>query len=147
MDKETLERHLKTMTIPELQSFAAEAMQTYGSEEKLEEANKVIDFLKAYYTKKKILTPQTNPYFMELMETAAFIHNLFTDDTWISVYKAREILMPLVKGVDPKNVENLFSIVEGQLGEDMPVPGSRPPANNPIGDFALACWVVKQYNK
>ena len=54
------------------------------------------------------------------------IHNLFINDSWTSVFKAREVLYDLaVKEykISYENAEHIFAIVEAQLGVDMPVPG------------------------
>lgn len=133
----------------QLKTFIVEALAKYGTKEKLEEAVKLIKVIRALYTKKKIIAANINPYFIELMETAAFIHNLFTNDTWISCFIARDKLYndALAAGIQREHIEHIFTIVEGQLGTDMPVAGVRPNPNSPVEDFALCCWIVKELLK
>lgn len=148
--QESLGIYLKSMSVKQFKDFAEYAVKTYSSRKKLKEANAVIKFLRAYYTKQKILVPNVDPTFVELMETAAFIHNLFIDDSWTSVFKAREILQEVAMRdfkISYENAEHIFAIVEAQLGVDMPVPGCRSQSatRGPVDDFATACWVVKEY--
>lgn len=144
--QETINRYLSTITTSALSKFAQEAVTKYSTEEKLQEANKVISVLKALYTKKGVIRPNCDPYFIELMETAAFVHNLFYDGTWISCFIAREKLTDLAKQYDIKgeHIDHIFTIVEGQLGIGMPVVSARPNPNTPVEDFALCCWIVKE---
>lgn len=145
-----LGKYLRGMTVEQFKKFAEHAVITYGSRKKLEEANAVIHFLRAYYKKMKILVPNADPTFIELMEVAAFIHNLFINDSWTSVFRAREVLYDLAvkeHKISYENAEHIFAIVEAQLGVDMPVPGCRSQSatRGPVDDFATACWVVKEY--
>ena len=144
--QETMERYLLKIHTPALAAFAQEAVSKYGTEAKLQEANRVIDVLTALYTKEGIIRPNCDPYFIELMETAAFAHNLFYDGSWISCFTAREKLTDLAKQCDIKgeHIEHIFTIIEGQLGTDMPVAGARPNPNTPVDDFAFCCWIVKE---
>ena len=145
--QETKDKYLSTMTSTQLRNFVTIAIEEYGTEEKLQEANRVISAIRALYIKKKIIADNVDPYFLELMETAAFVHNLFTDGTWISVFTARDKLYDVAvkAGIKREHVEHIFTIVEGQLWFDMPVAGARPNPNSPVEDFALCCWLVKEF--
>lgn len=133
----------------QFQDFIVNAVTTYGTQEKFNEAVKVINIMTAYYTKKKIIADNVNPYFFELMQTAAYIHNLFFDGSWISCFIARDKLqdMAVAAGIQREHAEHIFTIVEGQMGFDMPIAGSRPNPNSPVEDFALCCWIVKELLK
>ena len=145
MDTNILEgtagRYLKKMNNEVLQKFATDCLVEFGTEEKLEEANEIIRVMISYYEYRGLM--KGDPYFIELMEVAAFIHNLFTDSSWRSVYIAREKLQDRAF----EYVIPLFAVVEGQLGDKMPVPGSRPSPNHPVNDFALFCWIVKELSR
>lgn len=144
--QETLDVYLTKITTEPLRNLAEFAVKEYGTEEKLLFANKVIMVLRKLYTKRGIIASNVNPYFIELMETAAFIHNLFTDESWISCFRAREKLQDKAKqfGIQGEHVEHIFTIVEGQLDEGMPVAGARPNPNSPVSDFAMCRWIVKE---
>lgn len=138
--------YLNRMESKPLKDFVLSAYKKYGTIASFKEANKLISILEKYYTKKKIISDNISPYFFELMETAAFVHNLFTNEHWISVFTARDKLYDMAKaaGIKGEHREHIFTIVEGQLGEDMPVAGVRPNPNSPVNDFALCCWIAKE---
>lgn len=144
LENEHYAKYLNGIGNKTLREFAVSCVKEYGTREKLEEANEVIKVMLAYYEEKGLM--KGDPYFIDLMKVAAFIHNLFTNDSWISVYTAREQLQQraLDAGISYEYVIPLFAIVEGQLGDKMPVPGSRPSPNHPVNDFALFCWIVKK---
>ena len=143
--KDELQTYLDKFENKPFVTFIKKALSFYGTQEKFEEAVKVITVIRAYYTKKKIIADNVNPYFIELMETAAFVHNLFFDGSWISCFLAREKLYndALTAGIQREHAEHIFTIVEGQMGTEMPVAGVRPNPNSPVEDFALCCWIVK----
>ena len=137
------------MNNADLREFSKMALANYGNEEKLEIANRVISYLEQYYTKKKILSPNIDPTFFELMKTTAFIHNLFTEeDDWTTVFLARKRLQHDALHsfqISWENTQHIFSMVEGQLGQDMPVVACQTKPGTPQDDFVNACWVVKEY--
>lgn len=144
--KEELQLWLDKFENEPFKKFIHDALMHYGTQDKFKEAVKLIRIIRALYTKRKIIADNVNPYFIELMETAAFIHNLFFDGSWISCFEARNKLYEsaVTAGIKGENIEHIFTIVEGQLGVDMPVAGARPNPNSPVEDFALCCWIVKE---
>lgn len=90
--KDELQTYLDKFENKPFVTFIKKALSFYGTQEKLEEAVKVVTVIRAYYTKKKIIADNVNPYFIELMETAAFVHNLFFNGSWLSCFTAREKL-------------------------------------------------------
>lgn len=147
--KEELQKYLVTFENQPFKKFIEETLINYGTQQKFKESVKVISVMESYYKKKKIIADNVNPYFIELMKTAAFIHNLFFDGSWISCFTAREKLYDraLIAGIQREHIEHVFTIVEGQLGSDMPVAGARPNPNSPVEDFALCCWITKELLK
>lgn len=143
---EELQSHIQKFENEPFKKFIMESLTRYGTQDKFEEAVKLINVIAALYTKKKIIADNVNPYFFELMKTAAFIHNLFFDGSWISCFIARNKLYDsaVSAGIQKQHIEHIFTIVEGQLGVDMPVAGARPNPNSPVDDFALCCWIVKE---
>lgn len=144
--KEELQLWLDRFENEPFKKFIHDALVRYGTQDKFEEAVRLIRVIRALYTKRKIIADNVNPYFVELMETAAFIHNLFFDGSWISCFMARDKLYDsaTAAGIKGEHVEHIFTIVEGQLGVDMPVAGVRPNPNSPVEDFALCCWITKE---
>lgn len=147
--KEELQLWLDKFENEPFKKFIKEALMRYGTQDKFKEAIKLIRVIRALYTKRKIIANNVSPYFVELMETAAFIHNLFFDGSWISCFMARDKLYDsaIAAGIKGEHVEHIFTIVEGQLGVDMPVAGVRPNPNSPVEDFALCCWITKELLK
>jgi hypothetical protein len=147
-NNEELSKYLNTIATSNLKDFATFAVTTYGSRKKLKEANAVIDYLEKYYTKKKILAPNVDPTFFDLMKVTCLVHNLFIDDSWVSVFKTREVLQDVALNqykISWENVQHVFSMVEAQLGTDMPVVSCHVKPGTPQDDFVTACWVVKEY--
>jgi len=133
-----------------LMDFAIYAVEAYGSEEKLAEAHAVANYLVKFYTKKKIITPNADPAFIDLMKVTCFIHNVFGNEPWINVFKARESLQDIAIRqfkISWENAQHIFSMVEAQLGTDMPVVACHVKPGTPQDDFVTACWVVKEFNK
>ena len=113
-----------TITTENLKKFATWAVEEYGTKESIKEAEKVISWLRQYYTKKKIIGPNVDPTFFDLMQVTCYVHNLFTTDKWTSVFIAREKLQDVALKefkISWENVQHIFSMVEAQLGVDMPV--------------------------
>lgn len=149
LDQKYIATAVNSFENKQFRDFIINAVTTYGTQDKFEEAGKVIKVMTAYYTKKKIIADNVNPYFFELMQTAAYIHNLFFDGSWISCFTARDKLydMAIAAGIQREHVEHIFTIIEGQMGVDMPVAGARPNPNSPVEDFALCCWITKELLK
>ena len=138
---------LTTLTDKRLKQFTVEALEIYGSLVKIKEAEKVIQVMLAMLTKMKQINEQNRPLWVEVLISAAYIHNLFYDGTLVSLVKAREILMPLVLKHDvPINAASMiFQAVEGQLGEDTPIESCQPKGDSPNRIFAWACWFVEEF--
>ena len=132
-----------------LKKFARWAVEEYGTAETTAEAEKIIEWLKQYYIKKKIIGPNVDPTFFDLMQVTCYVHNLFTTDSWTSVFTAREKLQDTALKdfkISWENTQHIFSMVEAQLGTDMPVIACHVKPGTPQDDFVIACWAVKEYN-
>lgn len=140
--------YLKTIQDDTLKSFITEVLETYGDEPQFHEAEKVINVLEAMFTKMKQMNQQTRPVWVDVLRVSAYIHNLFYDGSLVSIFEAREKLMPIaVKNNVPINAcSMIFQAVEGQLGEDMPVESCQVKGDSPNRLFAWACWFVEEYN-
>lgn len=140
--------YLATYTEENLKQFTAEVLEKYGSLATIKESEEVIKVMLAMFTKMKQVNKQNRPIWIELLITAAYVHNLFYDGTLESLVRTREKLMPLIlKHQIPVNgAAMIFQAVEGQLGEDMPIESCQPRGDSPNRIFAWACWFVEEYN-
>ena len=140
--------YLATYTEENLKQFTVESLEKYGSLATIKESEEVIKVMLAMFTKMKQVNEQNRPIWVELLITAAYIHNLFYDGTLESLVRTREKLMPLIlKHQVPVNgAAMIFQAVEGQLGEDMPIESCQPRGDSPNRIFAWACWFVEEYN-
>ena len=144
-DKSTYLEQIKT---PSVHDFTVEAIKTYGDAEKFHEAAKVICVLEAILTKMKQMNENSRPVWVEVLVSAAYLHNLFYDGSLPSIFEAREKLSPIAQKYEvPINATSLiFQAIEGQLGADMPVESCQPQGDSPNSKFAWACWYVEELN-
>lgn len=100
------------------------------------------------FTKMKQMNENTRPVWIDILRSAAYLHNLFYDGSLQSVFKAREVLMPLAikHEVAINGISALFQSIEGQLGEDMPVEACQVKGESPSRIFMWAVWFVEEYN-
>jgi KaiC/GvpD/RAD55 family RecA-like ATPase len=153
-DREDAERGLAkykmldTILIPQLLDFTIEALNQYSNEELLLEANKVASTVHQILRKKKLLDENTHQSFVDVLTSAALLHNIFyKKDDFTTLYIARKELDSLVKetGIPQQVSDTIFQTIEAQLGDDTPVPTSKPPVGSPTEVFAYAVWVVKEF--
>lgn len=138
--------HLK---VSEIKDFIEYALTRYGTIEKLEEANKVLNVMIGMLKKKKQLrTLDEAAVWIDVVIAAGLIHNLFYDGSITSLFKAREVLTDKAKEykVPDNAISAMFQTVECQLGDDTPIPGCIPVSSTPNELFAWSCWFVKEYD-
>jgi hypothetical protein len=143
---EDLYRTLDFIMIDELREFALTSIERYGTIEKLEEANKVSDVIRGLLTHKRLLDGQTHQSFVDVMLSAALVHNLFYDESdWLTLFQARKILSPIASElkINEQALDALYHTVEGQLGEQTPISEIIPKPGTPTELFAYAVWFVK----
>lgn len=146
-------------TAPEtalLVDFTIEALNVYGSETTIEEANKVGDVILQILKKKKLIQEGFHQTFVDVLLCSALLHNLFFDSSkavkdaaleWENIFTARRILEPRAwnMGIERVVTDAIFTTIESQLGEDTPVTVCIAKPNTPTELFATACWVAKEY--
>lgn len=141
------DNYIKSIKIETLREFVEEALLTYGTVEKYNTANKVVDLLNSMLVKKKQIVDGIEQSFVDVLKVAGFIHNLFYNGTVSSLFLAREKLLPLAKDkykMPDNYINSIFQAVECQLGEDTPVPQCKPIPGTPTELFAWSCWLVEQ---
>lgn len=144
-----MRRHLDFIAVPEIRKFTEKALELYGSEEKLQEANRAADILIDLLKRKKLLDEHTHQSFVDILLSAMLLHNLFYDENdWTTLFYARRDLCRLARecGINKQISSLIFSTIEGQLGEDTPVDECIPKPNTPGELFAYAVWFAKKYN-
>lgn len=146
-NKELLE-NIDFILVDEIKQFVEEALNKYGTVEKLQEANKVAGVLRDLLIKKKLLCENSHQSFVDIMIGAALLHNLFYDEKdWLTLFYARKNLEPIAKElrVNDQITNALFSTIEGQAGEDIPVTDCIPKPGTPTEVFSYVVWFVKNY--
>lgn len=139
---------LDMIKIDQLSDFTVMCINAYGSEEKLTEANKVGDITIQMLMKKNLINKNAQQSFVDIMLSAALLHNLFYDgEDLTTLFKARQILDPIAEEQNiPQEVRNaLYQTIEAQLGEATPVPLCKPAPNSPTELFSWAVWFAKEY--
>lgn len=142
-----LEKEIKGISFEPIREFTAEALKQYGTEEKAETAKEVHAVMMAMLEKKHLLSANASQAFVDLMVSAALLHNLFYDGTLHSVFMARETLTPLAIGkkVPEQAYKQIFTAIEAQFGDDIDVEACRPNPATPNELFAWAVWFVEEY--
>ena len=148
LEDEIAGRYFQTIAVPQLKEFVRNAMTEYSSPSKLREANSVILLVLDILKKKRQVSENNRPTWIDVMVAAGLLHNLFYDGTLPSLFMAREKLMPIAKelNVPPQMAVGIFQTIESQLGDDTPVEALIPPGNSPNSVFAMACWLVEERN-
>lgn len=131
----------------DIKKFTYKSLQKYGNMEKFIEANAVADYVDRKLKNNKIkIDGQNEMRWIDLLLSATLLHNLFYDGTLHSIFFAREKLtaIGIKSGMTIETMEPIFQAIEGQLGEDMPVPSCRVNPNSPSGILAEACWNIEE---
>lgn len=149
LDKQSIQQshNFQAIKTKEIREFTLQSLEQYSSADKLEKADKVADILLQMLRKRKqIRNVKELPTWVEIMVSAALIHNLFYDGTMISIFMARQKLQHIARecGVPENGSYAIFQAVECQLGDDMPIESCRPVPSTPNELFAWACWFAHQ---
>lgn len=139
----------ESIKTPSIKDFVIRSLMEYNiSAKKLKESGRVINVMMGMFTKLHQVNADCTPLWTEVLISAAYLHNLFYDGTLLSLFKAREKLMPIAKEcVVPINASSaIFQAIEGQLGADTPVESCIPHEGTPNAVFAWSCWFVEELN-
>lgn len=144
---------IKRFNIDELADLTIDILNEHSNEEKLEQANKVGDLIMFMLEEKGLVKPGVQQSFVDILISACLLHNIVevTEDNWNEVYKMRNIIMGHAKkaehNIPESALEMICDTIEGQLGEKMPIKGSRPNPNTPGELFTLAVAIIYRYIK
>lgn len=142
---------IKMIKIGPLADLVIDILNKYSDEEKLHNANEVADLVVFLLRERNLLTDGVQQSFVDLLLSSCMLHNIITikEDNWNEVYSIRNIVMEESKDhqIPLQALETICDTIEGQLGEKMPIKGSRPNPNTPGELFALAVAIINKYNK
>lgn len=146
-------RLIKRFNIEELADLTVDILNTCTDEERLERANKVGDLVMFMLEEKGLVKPGVQQTFVDILITSCLLHNIVdvTFENWNVVYEIRKIIMKQAKegnyNIPESALEMICDTIEGQLGERMPIKGSRPNPNTPGELFTLAVAIIYRYIK
>ena len=146
-------RLIKRFNIEELADLTIDILNTCTDEERLERANKVGDLVMFMLEEKGLVKPGVQQTFVDILITSCLLHNIIdvTFENWNVVYEIRKIIMKQAKegsyNIPESALEMICDTIEGQLGERMPIKGSRPNPNTPGELFTLAVAIIYRYMK
>ena len=142
---------LKMFKIGPLADLTIDILNEYSTEEKLHNANEVADLVVFLLKERNLLTDGVQQSFVDLLLSSCMLYNIVDvkEDNWNDVYQIRNIVMKKAEGSNMplQALETICDTIEGQLGEKMPIKGSRPNPNTPGELFALAVAIINKYNK
>lgn len=144
----SLLRNIDFILVDELKRLVEIALEKYGSKEKLIQANIVADMIIEKLTYDKLLSEQTHQTFVDIMVSAALLHNLFyKEEDWRTLFDAKFYLEPIAEElkINYQIIETLFHTIQGQLGAKTPITDCIPKPGTPTEMFANTVWTVKNY--
>ncbi len=144
----SLLRNIDFILVDELKQLVELALEEHGLEEKLIQANQVADMIIEKLTYDKLLSEQTHQTFVDIMVSAALLHNLFyKEEDWRTLFDAKFYLEPVAEDlkINHQITETLFHTIQGQLGAKTPVVDCIPKPGTPTEMFANIVWTVKNY--
>lgn len=140
---------IKCFKIEPLADFVVEILNEHSDEEKLANSNKVGDLVMFLLREKGLLTDEVQQSFVDILIASSLLYNIIdvTEEDWNKVYEIRKIIMKHSKNHDiPSSaIDLLCDTIEGQLGEKMPIKGSKPNPNTPGELFSLAVAIINKY--
>ena len=141
--------YIDKISIEPLQDFVIEALTTHGSVAKLNKANKVADVVWQRFEHLGYISEYAQQQFVDITIAAALLHNLFyKPGKTTTLFKCREKLDYLCVGkLDERIFALVCEIIEGQLGENHPIPKCKPAPNSPGSTLADAVWQVTVFKK
>lgn len=147
-DKQLL--YIDKIKMEPLQEFVIQSLLRYGTKAKLNKAIKVADIVWQRFEHLGYITEYAQQQFVDITIAAALLHNLFYKPNKItSLFKCREKLEDIREslGIDERLVALVYEIIEGQLGENHPIPKCKPAANSPGSTLADAVWFVNSFKR
>lgn len=138
---------IEQIKIPEIKNFTIESLVRHGDGTSTEIAEKVAEVVYAQLEEKGLISEQANQSFVDVVISAALLHDLFKTEEWIFIFDARRYLTEVAERVGlPESAQNaIFETIEAQLGDKTPIAKLRPQPGTPTELFAYAVWFVNKY--
>lgn len=140
--------YLDKIQIAELKKFVEEAINKFGSEEKLKKSNLVADVIWQKFEHLGYINKNAQQQFVDITIAAALLYNLFFEkDKIYTILLHRYELKDLEKeiGIDDRLTDCVYQTIESHLGENHPIQKLKPIANSPASILADAVWQVNNY--
>lgn len=143
---------IKCFKIDPLADLVVDILNEHSDEDKLANANKVGDLVLFMLRERGLLTDDVQQTYVDILIASCLLYNIVevTEETWNNVYEIRNIVNRHAKNhlsIPPSAIEMMCDTIEGQLGEKMPIKGSRPNPNTPGELFTLAVAIINKYIK
>lgn len=142
---------IKRMYIEDVAKLTIDVLKEHSDDAKLACATQVANLLLFMLEEKGIIRddgPQQT--FVDLLLSACLMYNIksIDKDNWDEVYSIRKIIYEKSKDyptIPEQALETICDVIENQLGEKMPIKGSRPNPNTPGELFAMAVAITTRY--
>ena len=143
-------RILQQIKVQELQDMVVDILNEYSNSKKLENANQVGDLVVFLLKERGLIREGVHQSFVDLLLSSCLLYNIVKveKENWEDVYMIRKIIYNVsmeYKTIPDQALETICDVIEGQLGESMPIKGSRPNPNTPGELFATAVAIVNKY--
>lgn len=141
---------LKNIWRPNFAEAAVKILEEHGTEEKLEEAQRVAHAVEALLVDRNMLLEEQMPKFVDVLRVAALLHNVFYDKNDVTtLFKVRSILLDEYTDIlDQETIDAVSQSVEAQDWYQSIVPMTKPAPSSPAEILAIAKWVTtyKSFN-
>lgn len=119
----------------------------HGDGKPSETAEKTAEVVYTQLEEKGYVQEHANQSFVDVLISAALLHDLFRTDEWVFIFDARRYLTEVAESVGlPEAAQNaIFETIEAQLGDKTPVAKVRPQPGTPTELFSNTVWFVRNY--
>ena len=142
--------YLKGIRNKELYNVVVDIINKYSNKKKLTNATKICNLLMFMLKDRNLIQEGIQQTYVDLLIAACYLHNIeaVTKEKWRNSYAVRDIILKeykeqyymLESAIDP-----ICDTIEGQLGQNIPIKGSRPNPNTPGEMFATAVSIINNY--
>lgn len=142
--------YLKRIRNKELYNLVVDIINKYSNKEKITNATKICNLLMFMLKDRNLIQKDIQQNYVDLLIAACYLHNIetVTKKKWRNSYVVRDIILKeykeqyymLESAIDP-----ICDTIEGQLGQNIPIKGSRPNPNTPGEMFATSVSIINNY--
>lgn len=142
--------YLKRIRNERLYNLVVDIINKYSNKKKLTNATKICDLLMFMLKDRNLVQEGIQQNYVDLLIASCYLHNIetVTKEKWRNSYAVRDLILKeyedlyamLETAIDP-----ICDTIEGQLGQNIPIKGSRPNPNTPGEMFATAVSIINNY--